>query len=179
MDQPPSRWKRKLAELEKEFESRELELKVLRDLDQRLLAEDGSLTDTCAFIARALSNLTELNQAEVLMRQRNVLEVVAAYPETTWSSPLGLRDSVCGWCALNAETVQIDDVLNNDKFSQLYKNFRDDQTIPMRSELAAPIKFGNVAVGVLNIENSRSRAFDTHDRDVLETLFGTCLSASI
>ncbi|MGJ4999455.1 GAF domain-containing protein [Bradyrhizobium sp. HKCCYLS3077] len=172
MDSSTPRWKTALAKLDKEFEIREAELKVLRELDQYLLRENTSLKDTCEFIAQALIDLTGADQAAVLMRRRNVLDVIASEPETPKPLPLPINDSVTGWCVINAETVKIDDTLQDQKFQRLYKSFNSASGSRMRSELAAPIKFGNVAVGVINIECSRSQAFDAHDKGITETLAG-------
>ncbi len=74
-----------------------------------------------------------------------------------------LSDGIVGWVASHGEFV----LANNIEEDRRYLAF---DSVHTKSELAIPIIIGHEVVGVLNVEDSRLRAFDETDVIVLETM---------
>jgi len=72
------------------------------------------------------------------------------------------QEGVTGWVARHGRSQLLADVNEDDRFIH--------GSDPMGSELAVPIQTGGVILGVLNLENRRTQAFDDEDRELLETL---------
>jgi signal transduction histidine kinase len=166
-------WQLALQNLRNEFDTREEELDVLRQLDRRLLQEDISLEDTFTFILQCTARLLKTSYGQVLLRRRERLEVVSTIPLGARPDLLVPEQCITGWCALHNKPVRIGNVRTDTKFSHLYKEFHsDDASQKMTSELAVPINLEGVTVGVINVESPEEDAFDEHSEAVLLTLAG-------
>jgi signal transduction histidine kinase len=83
-----------------------------------------------------------------------------------------LDEGLIGWAASHVETVLVNDVLADPR----YVNYFPEQ-IHTRSELCVPIRLGDAAVGVLDVQSDHRDAFDDRDVMVLETLAGQIAAA--
>ena len=166
------RWENALERVREEFVARETELELLRELDRHLLREESWLEDTCNFVLCCMRRMLKVEYAQVFVRRRNQLELIASNPPDTAPVALSLDDSVIGWCATHGQTVRISNVRTNHQFRSLYKEFPVGTAPSMLSELTAPILLNGVAVGVLNVESPIEDAFDQHNETVLSTLGG-------
>jgi signal transduction histidine kinase len=166
------RWEVALDRVREEFETRETELEVLRELDRHLLREDSTLEETCNVVLRCMTRMLKAEYAQVFVHRRNQLELIASTPSDTAPVILPLDRSVTGWCVLNAQSARISNVRTDAKFRSLYREFPAGKAPKMMSELAAPIMLNGATVGVLNVESPKEDAFDEHNEAVITTLAG-------
>jgi signal transduction histidine kinase len=166
-------WQAALERLRGEFEVRETELEVLRKLDLHLLEEANSLEATCKFVLDCTVQVLKTPYAQLLLRRHDKLEVIATVPIGLRPDVLVPENCVTGWCALNGQSVRLDNVRTDPRFGHLYKEFEAGAATPkMMSELAVPISLAGVTIGVLNVESPDEAAFDDHSQTILMTIAG-------
>ncbi|MBI3920450.1 MAG: GAF domain-containing protein [Armatimonadetes bacterium] len=83
--------------------------------------------------------------------------------------PLGYRqkigEGIIGWVAEHGETLLANDVSQEPRFLQAFP----DEALT-RSEIAVPIKVGNVVRGVIDVQSQSLDAFDYRDVVILQTV---------
>ncbi len=142
---------------------RELQkVQVLQEIDHALTTLQ--LDDCLNIIAERVQRLLEADQAAVLLRRGDELEVAASAgmvhtpPRTRFSVHTGLS----GWVARTGVPVVVDDVR------------RDNRYLPtdpsLRSAIAVPLTFRGRVNGVLDVESRKPAAFNLSHLDILETL---------
>lgn len=87
------------------------------------------------------------------------------YLEEGIAFPLNSDKGIVAWVARHGQTRRI----NNVKDDPLYLPSIDPGS-PSKSELAIPLSFGGVVLGVLDIQNDRLNAFSQDDQQLMETL---------
>jgi GAF domain-containing protein len=102
----------------------------------------------------------------------NELRVIASagYEDDILGFKIGIGEGITGWVAEHSEALLVNDVLNDPRYIAGKES--------VRSELAVPLNYRGILLGVLNVESDKQNAFDQHDQDILGTLAGS-LSAII
>jgi len=78
---------------------------------------------------------------------------------------MNLNQGIVGWVTKHGNKLIANDVNQEPNYINLYP-----QIIPTQSELAVPLKVGNVILGVLDVQSPNLNAFDENDVLVIETL---------
>ncbi|MCC6299097.1 MAG: GAF domain-containing protein [Anaerolineales bacterium] len=155
-------------------ERRLSELNDLRQIDQAISKSLNSqeilqtILDLSAKYIKADTGLVLLHN-----KKTNALEPHATIGEITADNDnlivsLGRQEGIANIAFKEKQTIRIDNVTTDprwkDKFIKVTKN-----TI---SEMDIPLILDNVAIGVMNFESNRERAFSDDDQNFMETLAG-------
>ena len=89
--------------------------------------------------------------------------------------PIGTRlragNGIGGWVVQNIEPASVDDVQNDPRFDAQVDGLAGDDT---HSLLAVPLAYRETIIGVIEAANKAGgRGFDSHDRQLLNTLAGS------
>jgi GAF domain-containing protein len=84
-------------------------------------------------------------------------------PGEEHTQPVGV--GIIGWVAEKGESLLANDVLREPRFRRLLPE--EDR---IRSELAVPIRAGDVTIGVLDVQSVRTQAFDPLDEEAMVSL---------
>lgn len=108
----------------------------------------------------------------LLNNQTNKLELISSsgYEDDILGMEVAVGEGITGWVAENEQALIINDVREDPRYIPAKES--------VRSELAVPLIYRNVLLGVLNVESDDKNAFDDHDREILSTM-GSSLSAII
>jgi len=90
------------------------------------------------------------------------IEVQQGLPERYHDLQLPLGVGVTGWVALHGKPLRIGDVTQEQRY------FAVRETV--RSEMAVPMEFDNVVVGVMNVDSEQADAFSENDLKILTLL---------
>jgi signal transduction histidine kinase len=148
---------RRIAQIELVNELAE-DLTSTLELEQLLAAAAETIRKTCNFFDVSIF---------LVDRPRQEAYLVAHSGTHVDFLPAGYRqkfsEGIVGWAISHDERVMSADVTKDPRYSaNLYTE--------TRSEMAIPIRVEHEIVGVLNVEDERSGAFDETDAIVLETL---------
>jgi GAF domain-containing protein len=72
---------------------------------------------------------------------------------------------ITGWVANHRRPARLDDVSKDTRYIKVNER--------VRSELAVPLIYRNEVLGVLNVESTRSKAYNETDEEILGTLGGS------
>jgi len=165
-------WRELLLELGSTLERREKELKAFRELDISIASESKTLEETYELLLQHATEILKAPCAQILIRSKNELEIVASKPKKALKQRLPINRSVTGKCFLNDETINCGDVHTDLRYKDLFQEILSDEKTKMVSELATPMRIADTAIGVLNVESPKKDAFDKYDETLLETLAG-------
>lgn len=145
-------------------------VRIIQNLMRELLRPELQLVEYCQHVMDQTQHMLDFDIGWLLLREGDWLRVVAA--DRAHSGDIGrslpVADSVCGYCALQRQPVNIPNLADMpDPFRCLYKSLSEKT---MRSELAVPLLVGDHAIGVLNLESSRENAFDVVAQEFLTLL---------
>jgi len=142
---------------------RELQkVQVLQEIDHALTTLQ--LDDCLNIIAERVQRLLEADQAVVLLRRGDELEVAAraGMEHTPPRARFSVHTGISGWVARTGVPVVVDDVR------------RDSRYLPtdpsLRSAIAVPLTFRGRVNGVIDAESRKPAAFNLAHLDMLETL---------
>ena len=165
-------WRALLSDLELAFVRRENELNALRELDRTILSESKTLEDTYELILKHASEILKARYAEILIRRKNELEVVASNSKMALKRRVALNNSVSGKCIIDDQIINCGNVRTDPRYKDIYQEMRGSEKTNMTSELVVPMRVANTIIGVFNVESPEENAFDSHDATLLETLAG-------
>ena len=157
-----------LKDLEKEFQTREDELKALNEIDKRII-ERIDLQETYNFILGKTKELLRARYAQLLIRKRDKLEVVASTDPNNIGLTVLVNKSVCGRSIQNGNIVNCGNVREGE-YSEVYQDHLSTPVEKMMSELVAPIIVDGFPIAAINIESPKPAAFDLHDEQMVKTL---------
>ncbi|MBN1678962.1 MAG: GAF domain-containing protein [Anaerolineae bacterium] len=161
------------------------EVEEIVDLRARELSRKAMQLEVAAEISRTIATIMDPDAlidevVRLILEQFKIyhVEILRVDAETgdIWpggeraveaQTPLNVRDaapSIVAWVARNNKTFYVPDVHNEPRF-------RPDPDLPAtQSELAIPLTFGGMVMGVLNLEADHRNAFAPDDVAVLESL---------
>jgi len=173
-----NRWREMLRRLEEEFDSREVELSVLQELDRKIVDASLNQIEIYDFIVKSIKDLCGAEAAQILIRNKDSLKVVASIPECAVNRLLSVGDCATGICVETKKGFISNDITVDDKVARRYVDFLGKVLgEPIKSELAVPMMLNNEVVGVLNAESPRENAFDEHNKNVLSSFASQCAIA--
>ena len=120
-------------------------------------------------VAKATFETIECQHCTVFRVEGETLVVVASRGNRAWSLPLGLereRKGVAGWVADQGQSALVDDTVVDGRFDP---NWSPGQPDP-RSLIDVPVHLAGSPYAIISVEHDRIRAFDAHDRQLVETL---------
>ena len=135
-------------------------------------ADLASMQDEIAIldrVAKATFETIECQHCTVFRVEGETLVVVASRGNRAWSLPLGLereRKGVAGWVADQGQSALVDDTVVDGRFDP---NWSPGQPDP-RSLIDVPVNLAGSPYAIISVEHDRIRAFDAHDRQLVETL---------
>ena len=151
-------------------------LKRLMEAHQ-ILADTESLEALFPRLLDLAKNVSNAEAASLLLynQQRDVLKFAAVKDEVLGEKAneilksaveLKMGEGIAGWVAQNRESVLIEDVQNDSRFS----NQADHETgFVTRTILCVPLLYGGDLLGVINVLNSKDKpGFDPFDEEILE-----------
>ena len=151
-------------------------LKRLMEAHQ-ILADTESVEALFPRLLDLAKNVSNAEAASLLLynQQRNVLEFAAVKDEVLGEKAneilksaveLKMGEGIAGWVAKNRESVLIEDVQNDPRFSSQ----ADHETgFVTRTILCVPLLYGGDLLGVINVLNSKDKpGFDSFDEELLE-----------
>ncbi len=127
-------------------------------------AEDPhqALTDVLTELVRTFS----ANAASIALLNPGSgrLEVEVQFGLPTGSDPAGLKlgHGVTGWCVLNGRSLLVPDVSAEPRYIAVRPT--------ARCEMAAPMRDGDLVIGVIDLESDKLRGFSNADLKLLEQL---------
>lgn len=124
----------------------------------------------------ATANGCRINLADISLLEENIIRLVAGYPEETFSklrshvgarfdlkAHEGERIGIVGRVIQSGEPTIENDIAGNSDYIGVLDN--------TKSQLVVPIKNDNgVTVGAISVESADVRAFNEHDKELMETL---------
>jgi signal transduction histidine kinase len=141
--QPTRPWEALLDELRAEFEVREAELRLLHEIDLKILDTRRKLPDTLAFIARETASLLKADSVQIYLRRGTMLEAAAESSAGLQADGSAHGESILSTCIDDRVPLVIDGV---------------DAEHPQRAALqaegfgslvAVPVFLGGTALGAL------------------------------
>ena len=143
----------------------------------QILADTESIEALFPRLLDLAKNVSNAEAASLLLynQQRDVLEFAAVKDEVLGERAneilknaveLKMGEGIAGWVAQNRESVLIEDVQNDPRFSSQ----ADHQTgFVTRTLLCVPLLYGGDLLGVINVLNSKDKpGFDDFDEELLE-----------
>src|SRR5258708_2340391 len=107
---PMERWKRLLSDLESEFLLREDELRLLHEIDLRLLASERPLNATFDFIVDRTEKLLGSDHTAILLRRGRFLEPAYSTTKSEVGQQIEISSCLIGEC-LNGDTpINVPDI---------------------------------------------------------------------
>jgi GAF domain-containing protein len=148
---------------------------AILDTFQLVRSESESVGRILSVVGERARQLVGAEHCQVLTAFQDELIIeFTTGPETPGVTRVKTGDSVSGLAFSRREPVRYEDIRKHPEAKQFYKNILGG----MRSELAVPIIWKGQALGVINLESHRVRAFDTHHEKLL-TLFASQAAIAI
>lgn len=98
-------------------------------------------------------------------RKNLIVKAWVGYSDEVANIVTPFGSGITGWAAAHKETLRIDDVSQDTRYMEISPN--------TRSEMAVPLIFRNDVLGVLNVENEQTSAYNDRDEEMLGTLAGS------
>jgi signal transduction histidine kinase len=162
-------WELLLEELRAEFILREKQLKLLHEIDLRLLQDDRRLDKTFKFIADRTRELIGSDHASILLRRGRFLETAYSSDGVDIGQRLPIDRSIAGKCLSEREPIIIVD-LTASEYSDIYYPIAGYSGDEMKSLLETPIEIHDDSLGVLCLESIRPGAFTEVHAHVAEAI---------
>ncbi len=163
------KWKSILNDLKREFLIREKELETLHEIDKHIIDKRISLDETYALILRKSKDLLEAKYAQLLIRKRDKLEIVASTDPTHVGKNILIKDSISGLSIQSGRITNCPNVKEG-KYHNIYKRLLGTSEDPIISEMVVPINIDNSPIGVINLESPKEAAFKSDDERMANTL---------
>ncbi|NOY16168.1 MAG: GAF domain-containing protein [Gammaproteobacteria bacterium] len=162
-----SRWENIITELRDEFALRERELETLQKLDKRIVDDATPKGQLFDIIVRDIRKLCHAEIAQVLIRTRTGLKIVASQPEYAIETLLPLSECATGHCVETRKPFLTGNIWGHPIRHRYADMFSKQIDKKIYSELAVPMMLKGEVIGVINVESPRRNAFDYHHRSVL------------
>jgi signal transduction histidine kinase len=152
---PPTRpWEVLLNELRTEFEIREAELRLLHEIDLKILRTDRKLPETLTFIARETAGLLSADSVQIYLRRGAMLEATVENSAGFQPAVFPHGESLLSGCIEGKVPLVVDDLEaeHPQRVAPLAEGFA--------SLVAVPISVGETELGVLcalAVDKSRFR----------------------
>ena len=152
----------KNAELEEKVEGRTKELSLLYNVSKDIVTS-LQLDETLKVIVDRISAVLDLEICSILLFDK-------VSKELTIKAACGLPDdavkvtqvkpgeNISGWVLQNKEAVFVEDIETDGRFSR-----RNQEKYYTHSFISAPLIYKNEAIGVINVNNKRSKKSFTYD----------------
>jgi signal transduction histidine kinase len=163
------RWKRLLGELQAEFLLREEELRLLHEIDLRLLASERPLNATFDFIVDRTQQLLSSDHAAILLRRGRFLEPAYSTTKSEVGQQIEISSCLVGECLDGDTPINVPDITAPQHASR-YVSIRGYAGPPMQSLIAAPVKVHGTVVGVLAAESTRKDSFTSDHTEALTAI---------
>jgi len=153
------------ARLARDRERRARETAHLYDIATKI-SSHLDLDELLDAILHSISELIPADAAGIFLIDEETREirheVLHGYPEDRMAAArLQVGHGILGWVAETGEGVIVPDVARDERYVE---------TRPQtRSEIAAPLRYGDHVIGVFNLESDRPNAYRPHDLDLLMT----------
>ena len=132
----------------------------------KIIASD-SVPDLDRALSLIIAKGVELTQADVgsvciidkTNRYHKLWYKTIFGPESKRNYEFNMNEGITGWVAVNNEPALVPDVNEDGRYVEFF--------IGTKSELAVPIRFNNIIIGVLNVESSKINNFTEDDQEIL------------
>jgi K+-sensing histidine kinase KdpD len=172
------RWSELLDDLKKEFHAREEELLTLQELDRHLVENSLDQENIYQFIIDKIGKLCNAEVAQVLIRNRDNLRIVASHPEEAIEELLSIKECATGLCVETRQPFNSENIWEDKRIKNRYADILSPSVGKiLYSELAVPMIIEKEVIGVLNAESPRPGAFDDHHQAILSTFAAQCAIA--
>lgn len=153
------------ARLIEELRSRNRELAGLFEVVRQIGSEASPGAVLRTVLAQAIERTGATSGSLVFVdpaRRELVIRASEGLPSDGRKITLGIGEGITGWVAREGRSVRLGDVRSDPRYVEASPD--------VRSELAVPLRSSGEIIGVLNVDSSRTDAFEERHQSLLEAL---------